>query len=360
MGFPGSARYHNPFVQPGTSKLDMGFDQFLGNRTIVDILKVQLEKGCLPHSLLFYGIQGLGKATLALYLAKATNCQMGQTDFCDSCPSCGKINLGIHPDVRLYQPEGQFIKIDQMRILSREAFYYPFEGRRRVFIIDEADRMNQEAANSILKTLEEPPDSSFLILVTAKPNDLLPTIRSRCQHFRFQALPPVEMKQLLSKRDDLSEEDRLLVSRIAGGSVARSLSFDLPAYKAHRLEMIGLLEACNGKLNYATANKQINSILEKRTLSYFEEKMQILESLLRDIYLLKLDPSTPFLINLDLFEDLEKLGRSLALDRIQRATIILRRLERGTSRNLNKNLALDQFVFELSGDYSGLSQTIFS
>lgn len=338
----------------------MGFDQFLGNRIVVDTLKAQLEKGSLPHSLLFYGIQGLGKTTLARLLAKATNCQTNQTDFCDACPSCRKIDLGMHPDVRLYQPEGQFIKIDQMRTLSREAFYCPFEGRRRVFIIDEADRMNPEAANSILKTLEEPPESSILILVTAKPNDLLPTIRSRCQHFRFLPLPLSEMQPLLSKRDDLTEQDRLLVSRIAGGSVAQAVTFDLSAYKEHRQEVMGLLEACTGQLSYVSANRQISEILDKKTLPNFEKKMQILQSLLRDLYLLKLDPSTPFLINLDLRGDLDKLGQSLALDRIQRATSILRNLERGAFRNLNKNLALDQFVFELSGEYSGLAPKIIS
>lgn len=338
----------------------MGFNQFLGNRNVVDTLKLQLEKGCLPHSLLFCGIQGVGKATLALYLAKATNCQTSSTDFCDSCPSCRKIDSGMHPDVRLYQPDGQFIKIDQMRILSREVFYSPFEGRRRVFVIDEADRMKPEAANSILKTLEEPPESSILILVTAKPNDLLPTIRSRCQLFRFLPLCQSEMKQLLSKRDDLSSQDRLLVSRIAGGSVARALAFDLPTYKVHRQEVIHLLETCVRKLSYVSANKHISEILDKRALSYFEEKMQILQSLLRDVYLLKLDPSTPFLINLDLIELLDHLGQSISLDQIQRASSILWHLERGASRNLNKNLALDQFVFELSGEYSGLTQKNFS
>jgi DNA polymerase-3 subunit delta' len=334
----------------------MGFNQFLGNRNVVDTLKLQLKKGCLPHSLLFCGIQGVGKATLALYLAKATNCQTISADFCDSCESCRKIDSGTHPDVRLYQADGQFIKIDQMRTLSREVFYCPFEGRRRVFVIDEADRMKPEAANSILKTLEEPPESSILILVTAKPNDLLPTIRSRCQVFRFLPIPQSEMEQLLSKRDDLSSQDRLLVSRIAGGSVARALTFDLPTYKIHRQEAIHLIETCVRKLSYVSANKHISEILDKRELSYFEEKMQILQSLLRDVYLLKLDPSTPFLINLDLIELLDHLGQSISLDQIQRASSILWHLERGASRNLNKNLALDQFVFELSGEYSGLTQ----
>jgi hypothetical protein len=164
----------------------------------------------------------------------------------------------------------------------------------------------------------------------------------------------------LSKRGDLSQQDRLLVSRIAGGSVSRALNCDLAAYKEHRQEVIGLIEACIGKLNYVSANKKIGEILDKRALNYFEDKMQILQSLLRDVSLLKLDPATPFLINLDLIGRLDHFCQSVSLDRIQRAASILWHLEQGASRNLNKNLALDQFVFELSGEYSGLTQKMFS
>ncbi|MFN8008357.1 MAG: DNA polymerase III subunit delta' [Terriglobia bacterium] len=192
-----------------------------GNSLLVDTLRSQLAKGCVPHSLLFSGLPGLGKATLARFLAKALNCQNASADFCDQCSSCLKINSGTHPDVRLFQPDGQFIKIDSMRTLSRESRYHPFEGRRRVFILEEADRLNLEAANSILKTLEEPPESSVLILVTAKLNDLLPTIRSRCQLYRFAPLSLEEMEQLLCLAKRAVSPDRKLVSRLSAGSIGR-------------------------------------------------------------------------------------------------------------------------------------------
>jgi DNA polymerase-3 subunit delta' len=138
--------------------------------------------------MLFAGVAGIGKLTLAQFIAKASNCVQLQNDFCNSCPSCQRISENAHPDVKSVAPDGQFIKIDQMRSVSREVFFKPFEGRRRVFIIDEAEKFRDESANSILKTLEEPPDTSILILVTSRPNDLLPTIRSRCQMYRFAPL----------------------------------------------------------------------------------------------------------------------------------------------------------------------------
>ena len=166
----------------------MPFDDFLGNRSVLETVRTQLATGRLRHSMLFAGVTGIGKWTLAQFIAKASNCIRLQNDFCDSCPSCERISDNAHPDVRNVAPDGQFIKIDQMRSLSREVFFKPFEGRRRVFIIDEAEKFRDESANSILKTLEEPPDTSFLILITSRPNDLLPTIRSRCQTYRFAPL----------------------------------------------------------------------------------------------------------------------------------------------------------------------------
>ncbi|MGH9429811.1 MAG: ATP-binding protein, partial [Terriglobia bacterium] len=166
----------------------MPFDDFLGNRSILETVRNQLATGRLRHSMLFAGVAGIGKWTLAQFIAKACNCVRLQNDFCNSCPSCQRISENAHPDVTNVAPDGQFIKIDQMRSLSREVFFRPFEGKRRVFIVDEAEKFRDESANSILKTLEEPPDTSILILVTSRPNDLLPTLRSRCQMDRFAPL----------------------------------------------------------------------------------------------------------------------------------------------------------------------------
>lgn len=327
----------------------MAFRNFFGNTIIRQTLERQLASGQLPHSLLFSGIQGIGKRTLADFLAKAMNCAAHHNDFCDQCPSCRRISEKAHPDVRTVVPDGQFIKIDQMRDLSREAFFKPFEGRRRLFIIDEAERLRDEAANSILKTLEEPPETSILILVTSRPNDLLPTIRSRCQHYRFAPLPPADIEQLLQQRAPGSQEDHRLLARISAGSLGKALTIDLAQYRMQRDEMLKLLEVCSGSFLYATAAKAIASWLDRRKSEQFDDKVEILFTLLRDLYVLKVDPETLALTHLDLKSRLAQLSAHYSLERLAEAARALDHLESGARRNLNRSLAVDRLVFHLAG-----------
>ena len=208
----------------------MAFADFLGNTPVLETVRHQLANQQFPHSVLFSGIRGIGKWTLAQFLAKAMNCRNGQNDFCDDCAPCRRISENAYPDVKNVAPEGQFTKIDQMRDVSREVYFKPFEGRYRVFIIDEAEKLKEEAANSILKTLEEPPETSILILITSRPNDLLPTIRSRCQNYRFAPLPPAGIEQLLQKRTQWSPDDRQLLARISSGSLGEG-----PDHRSQRI-----------------------------------------------------------------------------------------------------------------------------
>ena len=162
------------------------FSDFEGNERLTSLLR----KGSLPQSSIFAGPEGVGKKTLALLLAALANCKgkiPGQDDICSKCSSCIKALSGNHPDIYVYSSissdgtPGTSIKIEDMRNLRKEAHYRPFEGLLRFFIIDEAEKMTEEAANCILKVLEEPPSTTRIILVTAYPGQLLPTILSRCR-----------------------------------------------------------------------------------------------------------------------------------------------------------------------------------
>jgi len=156
-----------------------------------DALRAQLERslatGRLAHAMLIAGAAGAGKMRLALDLAQALNCETG-SEPCDDCRQCTRIAASKHADVRVIGAHGQAVKIEEMRELQQDAALVPFEGRNRVFIIDGAERMTGEAANCLLKTLEEPPDNVYLILLTQQPAALLPTVRSRC---RLVELRPV-------------------------------------------------------------------------------------------------------------------------------------------------------------------------
>ncbi|MBI5788339.1 MAG: DNA polymerase III subunit delta' [Candidatus Schekmanbacteria bacterium] len=160
----------------------MGWNQIKGQNRVVKILCRALAQKRLPHAYLFYGIEGVGKKLTALHLAKVVNCRQQTEEPCGICPACHKVDKAIHPDVILIQPEeGESIKIEQIRRLQEEIAYKPFEGYFKVWIIDQADKMTQQAANCLLKTLEEPPASSLIILLAVQEESLLPTIISRCQ-----------------------------------------------------------------------------------------------------------------------------------------------------------------------------------
>ncbi len=326
----------------------MPFCDLLGNRAIVETIRGQLAEGRLPQSLLFCGIRGIGKWTLAQGIAKALNGSHKDNDFCDACATCRRISEGVHPDVRNIVPEEQFIVIDQIREASREIFFRPFEGRRRVLIIDQAERMNAPAANSFLKTLEEPPETSIIILVTSRPNDLLPTIRSRCQIYRFGPLPADELEQLLERRSYLPEERRLL-ARIAAGSLGRAVTIDLAEYMRHRQEMLALLEACSRNFLYAHSAQAAAPWLDKRNKADFEEKLGILFTLVRDLFLLRLDSGSESIAHVDLRSRMCSLASRLSIEQLSSAARALDHIESGARRNLNRGLAVDALLLQLGG-----------
>lgn len=326
----------------------MGFETFLGNRPLVDTLQKQLQTGRLPHSLLFAGANGVGKRTLAKFLAKAVNCpSAGGTDFCDQCSSCRKINEDSHPDFKEVEPDGQFIKIEQTRELSREVFFRPFEGRRRFFILDPAERLKEEAANSLLKTLEEPPETSHLILVTDRPDHILGTLRSRCQLYRFSPLPPEVLQKVLRGQEKIPAEQIPLLARICEGSLGKALTIDLDEYLESRDAWLELLGNCIPTLSHVRTLRPLSSF--SRMKESFDRHSLVLFNLLHDLFLLKLDPASPFLINIDLAENLRTLAQGTTQSHLQEAVKILDQMERGARRNLNRALSLDQLVIRLSG-----------
>src|SRR5689334_15856643 len=165
----------------------MPFAGIIGQERNIAVLRRTLASGKIAHAYLFSGIGGCGKKKSALALIEALFC--GRDEGCGSCPSCRKIAALSHPDLHLVEPEGAFIKIDQVRALQKDLAYRPFEASRKACIIDGADRLNPAAGNALLKTLEEPPGSALIILLTSAVDNVLPTIRSRCQQLSFHGLP---------------------------------------------------------------------------------------------------------------------------------------------------------------------------
>ncbi len=203
----------------------MAFSQILGQDTAIQILRQALIHDRLAHAYLLVGPEGVGKRLTALTLAKAMNCltppESGEA--CEVCASCSKINSSNHADVVRIEPDGDFIKIDQVREVQRQLRFRPLEGGRRICILDCADRLNEAAANALLKTLEEPPAETHLFLVSARPHRLLPTILSRCQWVKFKPLSRGHLAQILRSVSSLSEEQALFYASLSGGSASQAL-----------------------------------------------------------------------------------------------------------------------------------------
>jgi DNA polymerase-3 subunit delta' len=219
----------------------MKFSTIEGHEKSIRILQRAISNNTLAHAYLFSGQAGIGKKKTAFALAAAVNCLDARPEGgCGECPSCRKVDTLGHPDVRVLVPDGDEIKIDQIRQVQSDLSLKPFEGTKKVLIVDNAESMNAASSNAFLKTLEEPPGDALIILITAMPQSLLPTIRSRCQEIMFHPLPRNVLARALMHQRGLSEEDAWFIAALAQGSMGRGLEMDLEQEKAAREEVATL------------------------------------------------------------------------------------------------------------------------
>jgi len=377
LGLPPETGYLYPSFVP--------FSDFLGNELAVLHLREAIAAGRLPHSLILAGPRGAGKYTLAVMLAQAANCLDPQTtdglpDFCGHCSNCVRIGesmdldarvaeaiaaredlrdadkretrilIQTHPDVLVIPPDPPqlLIKIGQVRILTREIYRIPAEARRAFSIFTSAAFM-KEAANSLLKVLEEPPDHATIVLLAENTGELLPTIRSRAGIVRLGAVPTEQIEQLLAaRRPQGKPSERALIARLAEGAIGRALGFDLPAYLAARADAILLLRST---IQQADASDLFKTTEAYRAGAEGQEKTTALlraaASLLEDLLLLRSE--TPQLVrNIDVQHELSVMAASVSFNWIESAARGLRQVESGMRRNLLRSLSLDSFAAQLT------------
>lgn len=326
----------------------MPFSSLVGNDRIKSLLTRAVSENRIGQGLIFAGPEGVGKRTFALALAGAVNCLSPVNgDGCGKCGPCRKIELGEHLDVRTYAPDGQFIKIDQMREMSTEAQFKPYEGRRRVLIIDEADRMNIRASNSILKTLEEPPATSLIILVTTKPYALLETIRSRCQMLSFAPLTYSELEKHLRSRFKRPEAEIQLLARLARGSVGRALEIDLGEYRERRKTMIELVDAALVQHDSVRLINAAEFLGKKLDRDQFVQHMDALLVILSDMFYLKLDQPEERLTNVDAVSRLGQLADAVSVDQITEWVDQIELILKDLARNISRQLASEAMLISL-------------
>jgi DNA polymerase-3 subunit delta' len=371
----------------------MPFSDFHGNPETIHRLREMLARNRFPHAAILSGAHGSGKYTLALMLARAMNCleqpftggaggtDGGLPDFCGRCSNCARIaqsedldsrfaeaveareNLRdtdkketrlfvqTHPDVLIIPPDPpqMMIKVDQVRHVIETIYYRPAEARERVYIFTSSAFM-KEAANSLLKVLEEPPEFATIFLLTENAGELLPTIRSRSMTFNLGAIASPEIESRLAQiRPDWNARQRALVARLSEGAIGRALSFNLESYVAARNHALVLLKSALG------GNGNDHTELFKVTESYRAgaEGREKIDNLLRTVYSLLEDMmflqsgAAQLVRNTDILGELKKMSEAADFAWVQRAAEGLGEVERGLRRNLLRSLSLDAFATAL-------------
>ena len=329
----------------------MSFAKLVGNQRNKEILQRLLKNGRVNSTLIFAGPDGVGKRRFALAFAKAANCQKAPAgayalDGCDECSVCRRIDAGGYGDVTVVRPDGQFIKIAQTREMAGEVYFRPREGHQRFFIIDEADRLREEAANSLLKTLEEPPSTSTIILLTARPDALLPTIRSRAQRLNFAALSVAEMEKYLAENYPRPAPDTALLARVTQGRIGQATAFDLSVYRQERRTLIELLELlASGDDRYRLLKAA--EFLGKKEREDFEKELALISSLLRDLFMLAAGRGADAVVNIDALDHLAPLAQKVGLRRLMSWVEKFDQLRARLRININRQIATEAALLAL-------------
>jgi len=323
----------------------MAFKDILGNERQKKILRKALQKDRIPNSMLFCGLEGVGKKSLALVLAKAMNCEKKKDDACEVCSPCKAISRDNFPDVMVISPDGNIIKIDQIRILKQTAYLKPMVGQKRVFIVAEAEKMNEEAANSLLKILEEPPLFSYIILVTHNPDVIKPTIKSRCQILSFQPVSREDIEKILLEKG-FGKERAKIIALLVGGNLKKALNLEWEEIQAKRAKAWELFLSLLKKEKVATFLKNYVSSRSLRR-EELEEVLEIFSSFCRDLILIKEKSDIRLLMNPDYAEVFKKtenfLSLSKAMDYLEKIDYAFYAMQ----KNLNMNLLVTSLFSNL-------------
>ncbi len=330
----------------------MSFREIIGQDEAIGILRGFIGKERVPHTLCFTGDEGIGKRFAALNFAMALNCEgePSETDLfaadgaddpaespdevpdaCGDCPSCRKIISGNHPDVHMLTPQGDSrqIRVSEVRQLEEALSFRPFEGQWKVAIVDDADRINEAAANAFLKTLEEPTEHSVIILVTSRPDMLLPTIRSRCQTVRFSPLPVEELGAFIESRGEgITDTEAVLRSRLSGGRPGLALSDDILQKRDWSFQVF--------KKMIGSPDEDLWGNKEE-----MEEWFDWSVMWMRDFAVYKVTGDQDLLINQDMKDEINEMVYSARFEDLLKLARELYDIKRKLSLNLNKQLTLN-------------------
>jgi DNA polymerase III subunit delta' len=322
----------------------MGFGEIIGHDRQLSTLRSALASNRLHHAYFFAGPEGVGKRTTAIALAKAVHCMQLDDDFCGQCVNCARISDGNHPDVRFVEPLAgkKEISIQQIRELERELNYRSFSGGRKIAVIDPATSMNLASQNALLKTLEEPPQDSLIILIAANAGALLPTVRSRCLRLPFAPLTRREVAGFLQAKLAMNAGDAEFLAALSMGSIGAAVNLDKDELIEKRRNWVDLLSSLKaGDHHAAMLAAEALSANRDDALKFLKWS----ESWYRDVLVHAVTDNAGALVNLDLLEQIRQQSVSNGAATALNASSRVAEAAAGIQRNLNRRMVLEKFLF---------------
>jgi DNA polymerase-3 subunit delta' len=321
----------------------MGLAHIVGHQKQLETLRLALAHGRLHHAYLFAGPEGVGKKTIALGFAKTMHCSTTAADFCNRCADCQRIQDGNHPDVRIIEPLAgkKEISIQQIRELERELNFRSFSGKKKIVIVDPAILMNLSAQNALLKTLEEPPRDSLLILIAANVGGLLPTLRSRCLRVSFAPLTRDQVAGFLVSQRKVPAEEAELLAAVSMGSLGAVVTVDTRELSEKRRHWIDLLSnVVSG--DYRAAIETAEALADNR-----EESLRFLqwaESWYRDLLVYTVTRSRQDIVNIDMLTQIQQQFATTDLEDLFSRIAETREAVGGIQRNLNRRMVIENIL----------------
>jgi len=339
----------------------MPFQNIIGHQSTIASLQTAVARQRLAHAYLFHGEVAIGKRTTAVCFAQALNCERApskQLDACGSCRSCQQIEARTHPDYFVIEPDRELatpqIKIEQVREIEQHMMYRPLVGERKICVIDEADRMTIGAANALLKTLEEPPDHSFFLLVTSRPAALPVTIRSRCQSLRFATPARTDVEAALILKREMPLADARFLAMISEGRIGEALSTDLKSVHAQQREFLELV-------NLHSLRSVTNILTAAESLAKADRAAEILSWLarwIRDLIIIQIGGDRDQLFYSDSLPMLESYARQASTDLLLDLLQDIEKTEQQATRHLNLHMALENILLRLREAVAAPSSTV--
>ncbi|MFQ6066775.1 MAG: DNA polymerase III subunit delta' [bacterium] len=323
----------------------MSFEEIEGQPGAIKILQKEMATSSLPGAYLFVGPTGVGKMLTALAFAKALNCKEGGLDSCDHCSSCRKIDHMNHPDVRVINPEESSIKIEQIRDLKREVGYRLFEGKKKVWIIEEADKLTVEAANSLLKILEEPPPDVVFILISETPEKLPPTILSRCEIINFFSLSSKALHSIIAAYLPTHSPKANLIKKLARGKAGEALSLIKDENILKNRDAV--LDILSKKISLEDIFQWVNK-WKDCGITELERTLDVIIFWFRDLLMLKQGISRR-VVNYDRLEELKNQKETYSYSSIKQAIETVERTKGYLKCNVSRSLALEAMLLRLRG-----------